>query len=322
MTKISYKYYNPNDYFRTYVKKIYGEAKKIAALNSLFVEVVFEMILNEIKKNNFELYVRLLQVMFLDYSISLVSKENVTEVIENENEDYCNSEEFCDDEEYDEDEEENLEDIYEIESTEDLINFAQNNKYVVASMASSIDVREIDIASVYENMENLSEESKKMLAKIYPCIIFDYIEMKYPFILGKLHSNLKTNEFTKEISAKSVSIIDLLDVMSHYASEDYVSMIVSYLEIYYKHKKYNMEYFDSIVTKKERELLKILEGRKLFEALLMVMNDDDLLETVINVYSENYFGNGRTVMEVERYYSQPKKEEEINLIFRNKKGKE
>ena len=64
MERITYEYRNPNDMFRKRVKELYAKAKQIAAINSLLVEDVFSMILSEVKKNNFKLYVNLLQVMF------------------------------------------------------------------------------------------------------------------------------------------------------------------------------------------------------------------------------------------------------------------
>lgn len=316
MERISYEYHNPNDMFRKHVKELYAKAKQISALNSLLVEDVFSMILSEVKKSNFKLYVNLLQVMFLDYSISLTAKENVQEV-----DAFDEQEEEEDEYDFDEDDEESLdEDIHEIENLEDLINFAENNKYVVASMASSIDVREIDLAYIYENMHKLTPETRELLTRIYPSIIFDMMELQYPFILGKIQSNLKTNEFTKETSAKSVAIIDVLDAMKEHAKDDYISMITHFLEIYYKHKKYSMEFFDSIITKKERDLIKLLENGNLTEAVIVLMNDVDLLETVINSYSENYFGDMKMVNEIDKYFLQPKKEEEIKLIFRRNKG--
>lgn len=305
MENIEYK--NPNDIYRKIVQDIYKNSKKEALLNDKDPVVVFNEALKKMLEENPKLYSSLLQVMFVEYSISEIIKEKFSDEDE-----ILELEEYEDEYDYEEDEEE---DISSIESLDDLINFSLKNPITTYDMAQSIDVREIDLSSIYSSLYALSDEQLKLICSIFPAVIFDFLEFRYPFVIGKLEKNLKTNPFSKDTTTKNITIIDLLEEIKEYVYEDYIKLLTYYLEIYYKNKKYMIEMFDSVLSKKEKELIKKLDNKDLSGAIEMIDSDVDLLEVVLDSYSSVFFENDKLKRTVDRFYKGEEKEEELRLIF-------
>lgn len=311
MEGTEYKLINPNNIIRTQAKTIFNEAKKYAACNGIEICDSFMMVLKALKNSNYNIYKMVLQIMYTDYEVN--------RALEDEDDEFVIDEVEEDEEEYDMPSEE---DEYKlIDDDEDLIIFADNNKHTLTDMASSISIREIDLAHTYESIYSLKEENRQRILRVNPFFIYDLMEVKYPFIIDKLHKNMEENDFTVESSAKNIAIVDLLNEMKKFELADYGNVLLYYLEIYYKFKKFCIEKYDSTITQKERELIKLLDNGDLTSALDLLSNNDDLIEIVINEYTSNFFKKNEIKEEVDKYYLNYKRREKIDNIFRKNKNK-
>lgn len=312
---------NPNDIIRKKIRSVFKNAKYYAALNDTYpqdrmAELMFRIEKTSEEKGSSE-FDLMLAVMYVDYYLYLENSKNTSYVDEEEEE---LDDELEDEEEYEEGEllsEEEM--IKTMSSLEEIREYIHINPSILYEMALSTDTREIDLANTYSVLETLDQESKEHLCSIYKPFIYDYMEFNYPFLINKLHNNLKTNPFLEDVTSKSIGAIDMLEEVKKCAYKDYLNMLAYYLEIYYKHKKYGVNHLDSILTKKERKLINLLETEQLDVALQLLSIDMDLLEVVLNVYSGNCFEQTTINEEVNKYFNIKENKERLNLIFRKDK---
>ena len=284
---------NPNSIIREHIVILYNEALKNAIYSVDSVESIFKKYMDDIKAQDEKLYEVIIEVLYTDYVVSSVLM----------------------------DDEEKNSSIGFVKDKDELFSLVSKDKYILSDMASSTKNREIDLSHLYSSMYNIDYIEKKGLFNVSKCIIYDYVESHYPYIITKVHNNLSANTFTKDSYAKNVALLDLLNEIKIHEEDDYKKVLYYYLEIYYKFKKYAIEFLDVIPTHKERILLKLLDDCNLSGAITLVSRDDDLLKLVLNEYSNNCFDrNTKYKNEVENYYLYFKRREKLDNIFRKKEN--